>query len=156
EVGDEDGGADRAGYRKHEPPERVARQQPAEERDGGGRAGDEEGVPEPVRERGLLEQVPEVLEGRMERPEGGVVDGPPRAVELGIWADGGDQHPVEGEERPDHEHGERNVEVHPPLPLSFYDHLVPGGSACCRSSPGPPHQLLWCHRCAYAPSRRRR
>src|SRR5207302_10031973 len=42
-------------------------------------------------------------------------------------------------EGPDHEHGERNVEVHPPLPLSFYDHCVPGGSDR-RSSPGPPHR----------------
>src|SRR6185295_12170159 len=44
QVGDEDAGAQQTRHRELEPAERVAGQEPAEERDGSGHAGDEEGV----------------------------------------------------------------------------------------------------------------
>src|SRR5215813_14018137 len=141
EICDEDRGADGARHGEAEPPEGIAGEEPAEERDGGGETRNEEGVPQPVRECRLPEEIDEVLEGGIERPERRVVGSAPGAVELGVGTDRGDEHPVEGEQGTDHEDGQRDVEVHPLLPAPLDDHSVPGGSAGCRSSPGPPHQL---------------
>src|SRR5207237_4160691 len=133
QVRDEDGGAQRARHRKLQPRQRVAGEQPAEERDAGGHDGDEERVPEPVRERRLLEQVAEVLQRGVERPERRVGHGAPRAVELRVGTDGRDEHPVEGKEGADQEHGERNVEVDPALPRLLDDHYAPSSRRRYRS-----------------------
>src|SRR5262245_399680 len=121
EIGDEDRSSDSAGEGELEAAQGIAGEQSTKERDGGGETGDEERVPQPVGKRGLGEQVPEVLQRRVHRPERRVVGGAPRAVELGIGSNGRDQHPVEGEEGPDHEEGERNVEVDPLLPPPLDD-----------------------------------
>src|SRR5215471_2054269 len=91
--------------------------------DGGG---DEERVPQPVRKRRLGHQVPEVLEGGLQSPERRVVGGAPGTVQLGVGPDGGDEHPVEGEQGADDEDGEGNVEEDPPLPRSLDDHVIRG------------------------------
>src|SRR5438034_1043360 len=51
------------------------------------------------------------------------VNNAPRAIELRVGSDGGDEHPVERKERADDEERERDVEVHPPLPRPLDDHL---------------------------------
>src|SRR5262249_27912564 len=84
----------------------------------------EERVPDPVRKARLLQQVLDVLQRRMQRPERRAVDRPPRAVELGVGADGRDQHPVERKQRADHEDRERDVEVHPLLPAPLDHHAA--------------------------------
>src|SRR5262249_33192339 len=103
--------------------------------------GDEERVPEPVGERGLGEEILEVLQRGIERPERRVVDGAPRAVQLGVGTDGRDQHPVERKQRADDEDRQRNVEVHPPLPRPFYDHLP--------TAPAPVERRVACPRSAW-------
>src|SRR5262249_31585598 len=55
-------------------------------------------------------------------PEGRVVRGPPRPVQLGVGTDGRDEHPVEREQGPDDEDGQRDVEEHPRLPPALQDH----------------------------------
>ena len=133
EVRHEDPGAQRAGQRKAEPGERVAGEDPAEDRDQRRDDRDEHRVVEPRAEHGLPEEIGHVLPGRARGPERLVVDGAPRPVELGVRPEGGDQHPVEGEERPDEERGQGDVEEHPLLPPGPLDHP--------RARTGPPgHQ----------------
>src|SRR5213079_3401673 len=61
QVGHEDRGPQGPRHGEPEPRERVPRQEPAEERDRRGGHRDEEGVPQPLRERRLRHQVAEVL-----------------------------------------------------------------------------------------------
>src|SRR4029453_7453337 len=78
----------------------ISGEQAAEEGNAGRDSGDEESVPRPLREHGQLEQVVEVLEGRVQREEGIHLD----VVQLPIGTDGGDHHPVEREQRrPNHQ-----------------------------------------------------
>src|SRR5262249_46038749 len=126
QVRHEDGGAEDAGHGEAQAAQRVAGQQATEERDDGGDGGDEERVPQPVRKRRLGHQGPEVLEGGLQSPERRVVGGAPGTVQLGVGPDGGDEHPVEGEQGADDEDGEGNVEEDPPLPRSLDDHVIRG------------------------------
>ena len=139
QVGHEDARADGTRHGELEAPEGIAREEPAEERDQRRHARDEERVPQPAGERRLRHQVAEVLQRRRERPERRVVHGAPGAIELGVGADGGDQHPIEREQRADDEHGQRDVEVHPLLPPALYDHRSEWeGAPAAAPPPYPP------------------
>src|SRR6266511_686144 len=63
EVGHEDARAEAPRQREAEPGQRVAGQEPAEERDHRGNDRDEHRVPEPGREHRLLEEIEHVLDG---------------------------------------------------------------------------------------------
>src|SRR5262249_28205773 len=108
---------------------------PAEDGDDRGDEGDEHRVVEPRPEHRLPEQVHEVLVRRVEGPERRVVRRAPRPVQLGVRPKGRDEHPVEGEQRADHEHRERDVEEDPLLPQGAFDHARPGARASGHQAP---------------------
>src|SRR5215469_8877077 len=58
----------------------------------------------------------------MHSPERGVVGRVPRAVELAVGPHRGDQHPIEREQQPNDECGQRNVEENPTPPARPFDH----------------------------------
>src|SRR5918994_1028756 len=122
QVGDEDHGSQAAGPREVEPGQRIARQHAAEQRDDGRHEGDEHRVEHPAGERRFLEQVRDVLERRIVRPERLVADGVPRLVELAVRSEGRDDHPVEGKQQDEDEQDQRDVVEHPLPPKRTLNH----------------------------------
>src|SRR6185503_5313301 len=135
QIGDEDAGAEAAGQRKAEPRQRIAGQEPAEERDQRGQERDEHRVPQPRREHRLLEEIDRVLEGWLGRPERRVVDGAPRPVELAVRPERGDGHPVERKQRTHDEDRQRDVEEYPLVPATALDHAGTRARAARHQAP---------------------
>ena len=107
EVGEKDadpqGLAVAAGHAR----EAVGGRQRGDEGDSGDAEADDQGVQQPGREQGFLEQIAEVLErGRIVEPERNVSD----IVEVGVRLERGDHHPIERKGREDQEKRDRAVE----------------------------------------------
>ena len=107
---------------KVQPRQGVAGKHAAYERDGRGRQRDEHRVPQPGRKQRLLEQIPDVVQGRLPRPERVVVDRVPRPVQLAVRPHRRDHHPVEREQQEQQEESHRDVEEDPPSPYGAFDH----------------------------------
>src|SRR6266498_98782 len=135
EVGHEDARAEASRQREAEPGQRVAGQEPAEERDHRGNDRDEPRVPEPGREHRLLEEIEHVLDGGLGGPERRVVDRSPRPVELAVGPEGRHQHPVEREQCADDEARQRHVEEDPLAPQRALDHARAGARAARHHAP---------------------
>ena len=69
-----------------------------------------------------FQQIADVVERRMQRPERRVVRRHPRPVKLGVRPDRRHHHPVEREQQPDNEQHEREIEEDPASPARTLDH----------------------------------
>jgi hypothetical protein len=87
--------------------EAVGARQRGDEGDSGDAEANDQGVQQPGREQGFLEQILEVLErGRIVEPERNVSD----TVEVGVRLERGDHHPIKWKGREDQEKRNRAVE----------------------------------------------